>query len=37
MENWDDDRFVWDENELGIVNNKRINSDTIPIVKRNPE
>lgn len=37
MKNWDDDRFVWDENEIDIVNNKRINSDLMPVIKRNPE
>lgn len=37
MEKWEDDRFIWDENELDVVNNKRVNDDCIPVVKRNPE
>lgn len=37
MEKWEEDRFIWDENELDIVNSKRVNADCVPIVKRNPE
>jgi len=32
---WDDDRFIWNENELEIINNKRSNANAIPVNKRN--
>jgi len=34
MKKWDDNRFIWDDNELEIINNKRSNSDAIPVIKR---
>ena len=35
MDKWDDDKFIWHEFELDIINGKRRLCDEIPVIKRN--
>jgi len=35
VKKWDEDRFIWEEKELEIINSKRSNADAIPVNKRN--
>lgn len=35
IKKWDDDRFIWNEHELDLINGKRSHEDDIPINRRN--